>query len=303
MSDSDKSSDDESSPSSTQTGLNLTGFLFGNIDRDGALEENFLDEACKKKLGGLSAMLGAGIGQILADEAKPDVKPEEDYEDGTKDPDAQDFSSINEALTDDSSSASEAEEDKTEAKTEPKKEETEEAIKEEPMEVVEVKKEAEDEAKLMPPPSSMPKPVSPPAKKPLASMRPDKYKNVDITELFPEFRDNKVLRFSRLFPIKSSHKPRFWKNVKRRFKVEDSEDDQESESSPAKRTKDGEWVLNVAPAPTDPDAYVEDQAVRFHRPFQAKTGTEKEANNEKKDERSKVSVMKVIWKRARLGHF
>ena len=93
-------------------------------------------------------------------------------------------------------------------------------------------------------------------------MLPKKYENVNIQELFPEFRENQVLRFSRLFPIKSSYKPRIWKNVKRRFKTEDSENEG---YSPPKKTKDGEWVLNVAPPPTDPDAYIEDQAVRFHR--------------------------------------
>ena len=46
------------------------------------------------------------------------------------------------------------------------------------------------------------------------------------------------------------------------------------------------WVLNVAPPPTDPNAYVEDQAVRFHRPFQAKT-QEIEASNEQKFQESR----------------
>ena len=91
----------------------------------------------------------------------------------------------------------------------------------------------------MPPPAStnsMSKPIQGPVKKPLASMLPEKYKNVDITELFPEFRENQVLRFSRLFPIKSSYKPRIWKNVKRRFK---SENDNEDSGSPANKKSKG----------------------------------------------------------------
>ena len=44
--------------------------------------------------------------------------------------------------------------------------------------------------------------------------------------------------------------------------------------------------MNVAPPPTDPNAYVEDQAVRFHRPFQAKT-QEIEASNEQKFQESR----------------
>ena len=113
---------------------------------------------------------------------------------------------------------------------------TEQEIKSEPG--------TEDETKLMPPPSLTPivsKPVVPlkDVKKPLASMLPEKYKNVDIAELFPEFRENQVLRFSRLFPIKSSYKPRIWKNVKRRFKMENEEDD-----SPAEKKSKGKiWIF------------------------------------------------------------
>ena len=52
---------------------------------------------------------------------------------------------------------------------------------------------------------------------PLAAMLPDKYKDVDVRIIFPEFRKNEVLRFSRLFGAgKTSHLPQPWKNV--RFK-------------------------------------------------------------------------------------
>jgi hypothetical protein len=40
---------------------------------------------------------------------------------------------------------------------------------------------------------------------PLAGMLPEKYKSVDIKTVFPEFRENSVLRFSTLFPIKVGH--------------------------------------------------------------------------------------------------
>ena len=102
----------------------------------------------------------------------------------------------------------------------------------------------------MPPPAStasVSKPVQPPGppqKKPLASMLPEKYKNVDITELFPEFRENQVLRFSRLFPIKSSYKPRIWKNVKRRFKTEKDGDD--SDAPVVKKSKGTVLSINMA---------------------------------------------------------
>nr|XP_046912927.1 LOW QUALITY PROTEIN: transcription initiation factor TFIID subunit 1-like [Dermatophagoides farinae] len=46
-------------------------------------------------------------------------------------------------------------------------------------------------------------------------MLPSKYADLDVTELFPEFRHNQVLRFSRLFgPGKSSSLPQIWKSVR-----------------------------------------------------------------------------------------
>lgn len=52
---------------------------------------------------------------------------------------------------------------------------------------------------------------------PLAAMLPSKYTNVDVRELFPDFRPDKVLRFSRLFgPGKPSSLPQIWRSVRRR---------------------------------------------------------------------------------------
>lgn len=54
---------------------------------------------------------------------------------------------------------------------------------------------------------------------PLASMLPSKYANTDVTQLFPDFRANKVLRFSRLFgPGKPSSLPQIWRGVRKRRK-------------------------------------------------------------------------------------
>jgi transcription initiation factor TFIID subunit 1 len=54
---------------------------------------------------------------------------------------------------------------------------------------------------------------------PLASMLPSKYANVKVTELFPDFRPNKVLRFSKLFgPGKPSSLPQIWRGVRKRRK-------------------------------------------------------------------------------------
>lgn len=54
---------------------------------------------------------------------------------------------------------------------------------------------------------------------PLALMLPEKYRNVNVTELFPHFKSGKVLRFSRLFgPGKQNSLPQIWRGVKRRRK-------------------------------------------------------------------------------------
>ena len=88
-------SDDDSSHASSSDedseknpGINLTSFLFGNIDRDGKLEDdgNFLDETSKKKLGGLSTVLG--LKSIIEEEtnktANEPKNKDEDYEEGSK---------------------------------------------------------------------------------------------------------------------------------------------------------------------------------------------------------------------------
>ena len=46
------------------SGLNLTSFLFGNIDQSGQLEEEFLDESTRRQLGSLGSML-ADTNRIL----------------------------------------------------------------------------------------------------------------------------------------------------------------------------------------------------------------------------------------------
>jgi len=66
---------------------------------------------------------------------------------------------------------------------------------------------------------------------PLASMLPSKYANIDVTELFPDFRANKVLRFSRLFgPGKPSSLPQIWRGVRKRRKKKKHHDVRDSDS-------------------------------------------------------------------------
>lgn len=52
---------------------------------------------------------------------------------------------------------------------------------------------------------------------PLAAMLPSKYADIDVRDLFPEFSQDKVPRFSRLFgPGKISSLPQIWRSVRRR---------------------------------------------------------------------------------------
>ena len=66
MSHSGDSDSGDENESDGQKGLNLAGFLFGNIGEDGQLEDSFLDEASKRKLGGLNQILG--LGNLIQDD-------------------------------------------------------------------------------------------------------------------------------------------------------------------------------------------------------------------------------------------
>merc|ERR1740129_746212 len=89
--------------------MDLTSFLFGNINTSGQLEEEFLDESTKKQLNSLGSLLsGTNLNSfarevsIDAEEASKEV--EEDYDVEQKAADAEDYSNIEEMMDDDSSS-------------------------------------------------------------------------------------------------------------------------------------------------------------------------------------------------------
>lgn len=67
---------------------------------------------------------------------------------------------------------------------------------------------------------------------PLGAMLPSKYADVDVTEIFPDFRQDKVLRFSRLFGYgKFSSLPQIWRSVRRKKKKKEREQKPTSESA------------------------------------------------------------------------
>lgn len=235
--DDDSQSSQEDGNRRNSSGLNLTGFLFGNIDKEGKLEADILDDESKRQLATLGRF---GFMSILENVIREDDSGSKDNsvdseDDGAKSPTAEDYSDITELAEDEGGPYV-------------------------------------DDSILMPPP---PTPTSKAqlaaeAKKkletPLAAMLPSKYANIDVRELFPDFRPDKVLCFSRLFgPGKPSSLPQIWRGVKKKRKKKkspDSEDYVEEEE-----TEPVEIVFQFGPTPT-PDQCRPDDEERFLKPLE-----------------------------------
>ncbi|RWS29199.1 transcription initiation factor TFIID subunit 1-like protein [Leptotrombidium deliense] len=233
--------------------LSFTTFLFGNVDENGELDVDFLDNETKRHLKSLDKL---GIGTALIDDIKNEGDECVTSESKTVVPQSVSSQQSNTSATDDSSEADYGVDDYD--KKSPS------AV--DYSEINELAEELpEDEAKFRAALSELqfkmptapiriptkPKPTtnddnedyddtsakesdaekgnkdaaddSQASKKkldtPLAAMLPSKYADCDVTELFPEFRHHKVLRFARLFgPGKLSHLPALWKNVKSKRK-------------------------------------------------------------------------------------
>ena len=268
MSDSDEDDSMERADAPSQT-LSLTSFLFGNIDARGQLEGDFFDGECKRQLASLSRL---GLGSLLRqvtddgedddDDEEDDDHEEEQEEIGEKSPSAIDFSDINEAAEDDTLAQPsddgidyDAEDDDSGLN--------------------------KSDSELMPPPplprtcetGTMSASDRRKLATPLAAMLPSKYLNIDVREIFPDFRADSVLRFSRLFgPGKASHLPKIWKGVKRKkrkrqhsisseFPFNTSSDDgfvSEEVSSDNSKA----WEMQLGPEAA-PEMCVPDDVVRF----------------------------------------
>lgn len=127
---------------------------------------------------------------------------------------------------------------------------------------------------------------------PLAAMLPSKYADFDVTELFPEFRHNKVLRFSRLFgPGKATSLPQIWKNVKNRRKSKSS-DNKRSKDSSAKSLADKTWELNVSdPSEVSPDMIELDDEIKL-----LKNDFTDKANNKKVSSEDEDNLNVADWR-------
>ncbi|XP_016841601.1 transcription initiation factor TFIID subunit 1 [Nasonia vitripennis] len=293
---------DEDNEREYESEMNLAGFMFGNIDENGQLEDDILDSNAKEHLSSLYHLgLGSLLQEMIAQDAveekdskdqengvnkeqveklpvengeiEKDTKEDYDVDYVVKDPNALDFSDINE-LAEDSVEEVKDTQDKQQVKSE----------KETGYDADDEDVENKPDAELMPPPpvpeekeALTPEEVEAAAKRkletPLASMLPSKYANVNVTELFPDFRPNKVLRFSKLFgPGKPSSLPQIWRGVRKRrkrkrhqdFKDSDSGSDQEN-----RKPKFRGWFMNYAPDPT-PDQLCEDDEEKLLKPVKDK---------------------------------
>mgnify|MGYP000963418687 CR=1 FL=1 len=184
-----------------KTDFGLMPFLFGNIDDKGELVDDILDEECKKHLNSLSQL---GLSSLLAEVISSDeIKPEDDASIDNdysvshliKSPSAEDYWEENEYYRDE-----EKDVDTISRVVSTESNETDIAL--------DVKSSECGENTTLPPLVPVLKSASPPCNSkyadekkletPLAAMLPEKYRNVDVREFFPEFRFGKVTRISNL---------------------------------------------------------------------------------------------------------
>ncbi|XP_012287016.1 transcription initiation factor TFIID subunit 1 [Orussus abietinus] len=260
-----------------ETGINMTGFLFGNIDENGELEDDILDPEAKQHLASLSRLgLNSLLQEMISNETKAAEKDREsqDLIDGgqkttsdddeddymEKSPNALDFSDINE-LADEICEDVETDAKKVEKETTDYDADDEEVVN-------------KSDTQLMPPPPIpeekeilTPEEIEAARQRkletPLASMLPSKYANIDVTELFPDFRPNKVLRFSRLFgPGKPSSLPQIWRGVRKRRKKKRHHDTKDSDSGSdqdERKHKFKGWMMQYGPDPTSDQCCPDDE--------------------------------------------
>lgn len=110
-------SEEENERDLTSSGINITGFLFGNIDDNGQLEDDILDPDAKQHLASLSRLgLSSFINEMMSNESSTENKENNGMDNKTKDqntiandtemdycvksPTALDFSDINELADD-----------------------------------------------------------------------------------------------------------------------------------------------------------------------------------------------------------
>uniref|UniRef100_A0A8D0FNE2 Transcription initiation factor TFIID subunit n=1 Tax=Strix occidentalis caurina TaxID=311401 RepID=A0A8D0FNE2_STROC len=280
--------------------FSLAGFLFGNINEAGQLEgDSVLDKESKKHLAGLGVLgLGNLITEITAsEEESPEADgahlDEEGWVKSTED--AVDYSDINEVAEDESRRYKQAMGSLQPVRRPDEDEDDYDA-------------DCEDiDSKLMPPPPPPPVPVKKEDEKdvdfssssdsesemgpqearqaeskegkltlPLAGiMQRDATKQLpSVTELFPEFRPGKVLRFLRLFgPGKNV--PSVWRSARRKRKKKHRELAQEVQIQEGEVVVESgmegksPWEYEFA-APPPPEQCLSDDEITMMAPVESK---------------------------------
>ncbi|XP_012257174.2 transcription initiation factor TFIID subunit 1 [Athalia rosae] len=262
---------DEDNDRDMDVGMNMTGFLFGNIDEDGQLEDDILDSEAKRHLASLGRL---GLGSLLQEMISMDTKenaekddgettdefgnvkdPKPEQDDGNyseKSPSALDFSDINELADDLNEDNADNNTKKNDKETSDYDADDEEGVNKSDKQLMPPPPIPEEKEALTPEEAEAARQRK--LETPLASMLPSKYANIDVTELFPDFRPNKVLRFSRLFgPGKPSSLPQIWRGVRKRRKKKKHHDPKDSDSGSdhdERRPKFKGWKLHYAPDPS-----------------------------------------------------
>ncbi|CAB3224233.1 unnamed protein product [Arctia plantaginis] len=263
MCDSDEAGD------SGRSGMDLTGFLFGNIDERGQLEDDgLLDGESKRMLSSLTRLgLGSMLSEVLEEEETNKEDEEKDYT--QKSPSAVDFFDIDDA----------AEDVKSEEQTKDGNWKNDNIFEQSVRTNDEgYEGDMEGDGELMPPPTTIPsKPGQSEKPKrletPLAAMLPSKYANIDVRELFPDFRPDKVLLFSRLFgPGKLSSLPQIWRGVKKR----------------RRRKRSGSTSSDTPPTALDNQEpqYASDDEDKFLKPMEETQQGNNDTNNTQSGDKS-----------------
>ncbi|MGH0165569.1 UNVERIFIED_CONTAM: hypothetical protein FKN15_048973 [Acipenser sinensis] len=314
MSDSD-SDEDQDRP------FSLTGFLFGNINEDGQLEgDSVLDTESKKHLAGLGSLgLGNLITEITANE--------EQQEDDEKDPastdaegwvkstdDAVDYSDISEVAEDETRKYRQAMSSLQPFRKSAKKEESTAPASSVPdegdgiilpsiiapsslTEKVEFSSSSDSESET----ERTPRGSGGPGQEssltlPLAGiMQRDATKTLpNVTELFPEFRPGRVLRFLRLFgPGKNM--PSVWRSARRKRKKKHREPQadmppSEGEAGEAGTDKKSGWDYEYAPPPP-PEQCLSDDEVKIPDEKEEMTSNSPSKENKKESSLKKSRIL------------
>uniref|UniRef100_A0A8C4SRR4 Transcription initiation factor TFIID subunit 1 n=1 Tax=Erpetoichthys calabaricus TaxID=27687 RepID=A0A8C4SRR4_ERPCA len=284
--------------------FSLTGFLFGNINEDGQLEDDsVLDTESKKHLAGLGSL---GLGNLITEiTANEDEQCEDDRDSASTDAegwvkstdDAVDYSDISEVAEDETRKYRQAmshlqpikktdDEDDYDADSEdidsklmpppPPPTQTLSLKKEEPP--VEFSSSSDSESEMERTPQgagsqrqgqegSLTLPLAGIMQRDATKMLPS------VTELFPEFRPGKVLRFLRLFgPGKNM--PSVWRSArrKRKKKHRDPLPDMptgETEISDVPTDRKSGWDYEHAPPPP-PEQCLSDDEISMMAPVESK---------------------------------